>query len=33
MEYEVETKLTDVENAYKEISEGTSDVFPDTWLP
>lgn len=33
MEYEVETKLTDVENAYKELSEGKAHVFPDAWLP
>lgn len=33
MEYDVETKLTDVESAYREIAEGKSDVFTDAWLP
>jgi glycine betaine/proline transport system substrate-binding protein len=33
MEYTVITKLTDVENAYREIASGESDIFADAWLP
>ena len=31
--YEIITKLTDVESAYREVAKGKSDVFPDAWLP
>jgi glycine betaine/proline transport system substrate-binding protein len=33
MEYEVVTKLTDVESAYQEVASGQAHVFPDAWLP
>lgn len=33
MEYEVETKLTDVESAYQEVAEGDAHIFADAWLP
>lgn len=31
--YNIELKLTDVENAYSEVAEGKADVFADAWLP
>ncbi len=33
MEFEVQMKLTDVENAYAEVASGQADVFADAWLP
>ena len=33
LEYEVQTKLTEVESAYKEVAEGKAHVFTDAWLP
>ncbi|MGQ7870201.1 glycine betaine ABC transporter substrate-binding protein [Sunxiuqinia sp. sy24] len=33
MEFEVQTKLTDVESAYAEVARGEADIFADAWLP
>ncbi len=33
LDYQVITKLTDVESAYAEIGQGKFDVFCDAWLP
>lgn len=33
MEYKMVLKLTDVEDAYREIAEGKADIFADAWLP
>lgn len=31
--YEVNTKMTDIESVFRELSNGDSDVFVDAWLP
>jgi glycine betaine/proline transport system substrate-binding protein len=33
MDYDVELKLTDIENVYREVAEGKADIFTDAWLP
>ena len=33
MGYNIELKLTDVEDAYSEVANGTADLFADAWLP
>jgi glycine betaine/proline transport system substrate-binding protein len=33
LDYIVELKLTDVENAYREVAGSEADVFADAWLP
>ncbi|WP_299578494.1 glycine betaine ABC transporter substrate-binding protein [uncultured Sunxiuqinia sp.] len=33
MDFDVQTKLSDVESAYAEVARGEADVFADAWLP